>query len=58
MSSDSRLMKDYHEANALREAWAAAGNNPCDHPDFTAEVLFASRTGDEFCTTCGFNRRK
>lgn len=48
---------EYEEVKALREQW---GGKPCDHPDFTDEVLFGSKTGDFVCTQCGesFTKRE
>ncbi|TNF07886.1 MAG: hypothetical protein EP323_02365 [Gammaproteobacteria bacterium] len=48
---------EYEEVKALREAW---GGKPCDHPDFTDEILFGSKTGDFVCTQCGgsFTKRE
>ncbi|MEZ5528720.1 MAG: hypothetical protein R3E57_02065 [Porticoccaceae bacterium] len=48
---------EYEEVKALREAW---GDKPCDHPDFTDEILFGSRTGDFICIQCGesFTKRE
>ncbi len=40
----------YEDVLALRKAW---GDKPCDHPEFTDEYLFGSRTGDYVCTQCG-----
>ncbi|WP_461482756.1 hypothetical protein [Porticoccus sp.] len=48
---------EYEEVKALRERW---GGKPCDHPDFTDEYLFGSKTGDFVCTQCGesFTKRQ
>ena len=48
---------EYEEVKALREQW---GGKPCDHPDFTDEILFGSKTGDFVCTQCGesFTKRQ
>lgn len=48
---------EYEEVKALRVAW---GDKPCDHPDFTDEILFGSKTGDYICVQCGksFTKRE
>jgi hypothetical protein len=37
----------------LREAWAAKGNPPCDHPRVDKEYYLGSQTGDKVCLVCG-----
>ncbi|MDP1521494.1 hypothetical protein Q8A57_10985 [Porticoccus litoralis] len=48
---------EYEEVKALREAW---GDKDCDHPGFTDEILFGSKTGDFVCIQCGksFTKRE
>ncbi|WP_438952185.1 hypothetical protein [Porticoccus sp.] len=45
------------EAKALRESW---GDQPCDHPSFSDEYMFGSKTGDFVCEQCGrsFTKRQ
>jgi hypothetical protein len=41
------------KANELREAWAAKGNPPCEHPSLDKEYHLGSDTGDVVCASCG-----
>ena len=41
------------KAKQLRDAWAAQGSSPCDHPELAKEYILGSNTGDKVCTTCG-----
>ena len=41
------------EAAALRRAWKAKGNPPCEHPEVDREYYLGANTGDHVCTTCG-----
>jgi hypothetical protein len=49
------------EARQLRQAWAARGNPPCDHPATAKEIsdvvsaAYGWDTGDDVCLVCGMD---
>lgn len=41
------------DAEALREAWLAKGNQPCAHDNREKEYYLDSDTNAEVCVVCG-----
>jgi hypothetical protein len=50
---DSLRGMDMKGAERLRDAWAAKGSPPCDHPKLAKERYRGMQTMDKVCTTCG-----